>query len=164
MGINEETNNNNKYNNNNINFTNYQSTSRSRAVSLAGQSGYCTENEEDLDDDEISFEKRFQNELKHNLPDVFWQLEVKENYISTLRNVYRNSKSEFLQTIIQYSKELNELHERILQKHQQEQLLAQQMAQQVYNQAQQASLQNIVNQNLNSLNDNDMSSLLHYWS
>lgn len=159
--LNEETNN---YNNNNINFTNYQSTSRSRAASIAAQSGYCTENEEDLEDDEITFEKRFQNELKHNLPDVFWQLDVKENYISTLRNVYRNSKSEFLQTIIQYSKELNELHERILQKHQQEQLLAQQMAQQVYNQAQQASLQNIVNQNLSSLNDNDMSSLLHYWS
>lgn len=53
------------------NQNNYQSTSRSRAVSVAAQSDYFTENE-DLDEtDEVSFEKQFQAELKHNLPDVF---------------------------------------------------------------------------------------------
>jgi len=72
-------------------------------------------------------ENKFQSDLKLYLPDIFWQLDVRETYIKILRTVYGNSKEQFLRTVIQYSTELSYLHDQL--KNQQRILQIQQLVQ-----------------------------------
>lgn len=74
-------------------------------------------------------EEKFQADLRLYLPDIFWQLEVRDNYIKILRSVYGDSKEQFLRTVIQYSTELSLLHDQL--KHQQRMMQMQQLVQSI---------------------------------